>query len=319
MQRSANETSGVRAGRAVDRHAAGRRLARSRADEGGAGLSTRPRPPQARDAPGSTPVPDTAADRRAGEGRLSGSTGAATMSARCFVLALACVVASPAALAQAPTPDAPAVEATLATDPGTSTDGPQKSGNNDPPADERGTTAATTAATTEALPFFSLLGDRVGQGVGIETSLMWPVFPGSLFQLRAAVPIAFDGRGQLVVGAQGHAPHERREEGRFLSLAGQVGLRGYLWKGLHVDALTTVGVGRLEGSVVDGRTYNSVDVEVMALVGWRFEAGPVYVLLQPAGISSIVYRSNPWEIVGEGRQTSEPPIYIANIMLGAQF
>jgi hypothetical protein len=196
------------------------------------------------------------------------------------------------------------------------------------PSVEQGSAPAEPAApsvspppqeTTAEPPFFSLVGDRVGRGIGVETSLMWPLFPGSLFQLRTAIPVAFDGRAQLVVGAQGHIPHDRPAEGRFMSLAGQVGLRGYLWKGLHLDALSTVGVGRLEGSVVDGQTYNSLDVELMALVGWRFEAGPVYALLQPVGISSVVYRSNPWEIVGQGRRTSEPPIYIANVILGAQF
>jgi hypothetical protein len=54
-------------------------------------------------------------------------------------------------------------------------------------------------------------------------------------------------------------------------------------------------------------------------VGWRFEVGPVYALLQPIGIGAVVYRSNPWEIVGEGRRTSEPPIYVGNVLLGMQF
>ena len=241
------------------------------------------------------------------------------VSARPWLLMSASLVATPIVRAQATNPEAPLVDpapgaASVATEGSSAVEqGPA-------PAERAAPSGSPTPQeTTIEPPFFSLLGDRVGRGIGIETSLMWPLFPGFLFQLRTAIPIAFDGRAQLIAGAQGHIPHDRAEEGRFMSLAGQVGLRGYLWKGLHVDALSTAGVGRLEGSVVDGKTYNSLDVELMALVGWRFEAGPVYALLQPVGISSVVYRSNPWEIVGQGRRTSEPPIYIANVIVGAQW
>jgi hypothetical protein len=176
----------------------------------------------------------------------------------------------------------------------------------------------TPKVDAEAPPFLSVTGARVGRGVGIETSLLWPLFPGYLFQLRASVPVALDGRGQLLLGAQGHVPHSRSEEGRFSTLAAHLGFRTYLWKGLHVDAMTNLGVGRLRGSVVDGRDYDSFDVELLATAGWRFEAGPVYALVQPLGLGAVVYRSNPWAIVGEGRKTSEPPIYIGNVVLGLQ-
>jgi hypothetical protein len=180
--------------------------------------------------------------------------------------------------------------------------------------------ATSTAQPTEEPrpPTFSLVGHRVGQGVGVETSALWPLFPGNLFQLRGALPVAFGGRGQLLLGAQAHAPHARPEEGRFSSLAAHVGWRGYLWKGLHAEALTNIGLGRLRGSVVDGKNYDSLDVEFMGLAGWRLEVGPLYVLVQPLGIAAVVYRSNPWAIQGEGRRTTEPPIYVGNITLGFQ-
>ncbi|MCA9585892.1 MAG: hypothetical protein KC657_11095 [Myxococcales bacterium] len=165
----------------------------------------------------------------------------------------------------------------------------------------------------------SVSGDRARAGLGVEASALWPVFPGSLFQARTAISVAFGGRGQLLVGAQGHIPHDRDDEGRFSSIAGHLGVRGYLWKGLHVDAATNVGWGRLRASTVDGRNYDSLDVELMALAGWRVEVGPVYALVQPLGIASVVYRSNPWPIAGEGKRTTEPPIYVGNVALGVQF
>ncbi len=102
-------------------------------------------------------------------------------------------------------------------------------------------------------------------------------------------------------------------------MGAHLGGRAYPWKGLHADATTTFGAGILDDSVVDGKDYVSFDLELQAVVGWRFELGPVYALLQPLGIGAVVYRSNPWLIVGEGRQTSEPPIFVGNVLLGMQF
>jgi hypothetical protein len=52
--------------------------------------------------------------------------------------------------------------------------------------------------------------------------------------------------------------------------------------------MTNLGVGRLRRSVVDGKDHDSFDAELLALAGWRFEAGPVYALLQPVGIGALV-------------------------------
>ncbi len=207
---------------------------------------------------------------------------------------------------------------TLARSTGAAAEAPSTQGEGAAPADKNSVTEGSPPAESKEPPFLSLAGDRVGRGVGVETSALWPVFPGYLFQVRAAIPIALDGRGQLLLGAQGHIPHTRSEEGRFSTLAAHLGFRTYLWKGLHVDAMTNVGVGRLRGSVVDGKDYDSFDLELLATLGWPFEAGPVYALVQPLGTGAVVYRSNPWAIVGEGRRTSEPPIFIGNVALGLQ-
>jgi hypothetical protein len=222
--------------------------------------------------------------------------GTAMPFARIVALTLALGSVSPRALAQPPTPQ-DAVPS--------------------PGSAMRPRSSAESKSAAPAL--FSLTGDRVGHGSGVETSLLWPFFPGSLFQLRAVLPVAFEGRGQLLLGAQGHVPHTRSEEGRFSTLAAHLGFRTYLWKGLHVDAMTNLGVGRLRGSVVDGKDYDSFDAELLACAGWRFEAGPVYALVQPLGMGAVVYRSNPWTIVGEGRRTTEPPIFVGNVLLGTQF
>jgi len=55
---------------------------------------------------------------------------------------------------------------------------------------------------------------------------------------------------------------------------------------------------------------------VQALLGWRQAFGPVYVAVQPLGLASVVYRSNPWPIAGEGTRRTEPPINIGNVVVG---
>jgi hypothetical protein len=130
--------------------------------------------------------------------------GAAMAIARVLMLTLACWGLSSRALAQTPPPIA------ATSSPGTGV----------PPRSAVDGDAAVT-------PLFSVAGDRVGQGVGVETSVLWPFFPGYLFVVRAAVPVASDGRGQLLLGVQGHAPHARSAEGSFSSLSAQAGFRGY--------------------------------------------------------------------------------------------
>lgn len=176
----------------------------------------------------------------------------------------------------------------------------------------------TTPSAEASPPRFSASGHRVGDGVELETSLLWPAFPGLLFQLKSAIPVT--RRGHLLVGVQFALPEDREDEGEFSNVAVNLGWRQYLWKGLHVDGLVNSGYGRLRDNVIDGRDYDSFDVELMALAGWRFELGRVYALVQPLGLGGVVYKSDPWPIRGrDGRPRTEGPIYVGNLLLGFQF
>lgn len=181
---------------------------------------------------------------------------------------------------------------------------------------------AASAAAQPETPTSSTWGfslESPATGVGLETSALWPVFPGHLFLLRSvwSVPRA---RGGLLVGVQGHIPHDREAEGRFASLSGQLGWRQFIAYGLHVDALVNAGWGRLRDSTIDGQDYDSFDVELIATAGWRFAFGPLYAVLQPVGIGAVVYKSNPWPIQGRsGAPRTEGPIFVGNVMLGYQF
>ena len=168
---------------------------------------------------------------------------------------------------------------------------------------------------TDERSTFDYLGPEASDHVGLEASLLWPLFPGNLFQVRGAISLT--KTQHLVVGLMAHIPHDRSDEGRFSSVGASIGWRGYLWGGLHLEAMFNMGRGRLRDSVANGADYLSFDMELMALAGWRFDVGPVYALIQPLGIASVIYRSNPWPVAGVVN-TSERPIYVGNIVLGVQ-
>ncbi|AQG78004.1 hypothetical protein [Spirosoma montaniterrae] len=157
----------------------------------------------------------------------------------------------------------------------------------------------------------------------VEANLLWPIFPGNIYSAKVLRTLYSKGRtaGEAYVGLL-HRPYEfRAEEGRFSNSALLFGYRQYVWKGLNAEWYNAIGPGRLEGSVVDGRSYRSTDYEVGVLVGYtvRFNEQrklPLYVNLQPLGFSYVAYQSNRHPIVG---QTAETPIYVGAVQVGVRF
>ena len=159
--------------------------------------------------------------------------------------------------------------------------------------------------------------DMPTRGVTLEVSALWPLYPGGLFLGRAALPVA--PHGELLLGVQGRLPEARQDEGTFQNIDAQVGWRHALPWGLHVDGLLNVGWGSIRGSTLDGQDYDSLDVEVMALAGWRLRFGRAHLLLQPIGLGMVVFKSHPWPIRGQGSPRVEGPIYVGNVLLGWTF
>ncbi len=160
-------------------------------------------------------------------------------------------------------------------------------------------------------------GERAGEGVELESSVLWPAVAG-LYNLRVAIPVT--ARGQLLAGIQGTFPEDREDEGDFTAYAVSLGWRQYVWRGLHIDGSVLPGWGRLRDNVFDGEDYDSFDVELMGHLGWRFDLGSFYALVQPLGVIGVVYKSNPWRIRDrEGRPRTEGPTYAGIVLLGFQF
>ena len=151
-------------------------------------------------------------------------------------------------------------------------------------------------------------------GVGLETSVLWPFFPGLFFQVRAAVPVW--SCGELLLGAQGRVPEQRPAEGTFANYDFSAGYRQFVWQGFHVELTLNAGYGMVRDSTVDGLDYDSFDLEAMAVVGWRFQFGRFYTVVQPLGLGVVFHKTNPWPVMGQGRPTAEAPIYVGNLVVG---
>jgi hypothetical protein len=157
----------------------------------------------------------------------------------------------------------------------------------------------------------------------LEINPLWVVYPGNLYSAKALYQVYSTERtsGEVYAGVL-HRPYEFRDtEGRFSNSALLFGYRQYVWRGLNVEWYNAAGPGRLQNSVVDGRDYRSFDLEIGGLLGYTFRMNrnkrlPLYVNLQPVGVSYVWYKSNGHPIVG---QTSERPIYFGALQLGVQF
>jgi hypothetical protein len=194
----------------------------------------------------------------------------------------------------------------------------------EPPATEQPTPDAPDAAKDakaerkaerKAKWRFSLDAPR---RVGVETSLLWPAYPGLFFHLKSTVPI-HAARGEVLIGMQAKVPQWRPAEGTFSNLDLVLGWRQYAIYGLHFDVMLNLGWGRLRDSPISGLDYDSFDIELMAVAGWRFGVGPVYFAIQPLGIANVLNRTNPWPIEGKGSPRTEGPIYVGNVLFGVQF
>lgn len=150
----------------------------------------------------------------------------------------------------------------------------------------------------------------------IETSVLWPaMFGGRLYTGRVMVPLFERGtfRGQLLTGIQFRLPEVRPDEGTFSEVSGRLGWRQYFIQGLHAEALVGLGVGMTRNAVFDGRNSNSLDLEVVAAIGYEIRLWRFGLVIQPLGVGQVLAKSNP--VPRADGSTNEVPVYIGNVLL----
>jgi hypothetical protein len=167
-------------------------------------------------------------------------------------------------------------------------------------------------------------GERPGHRSGIETDLLWPVFPGA-FRAHFTRTLWQKGhwRGDAIAGLNVDFPVNRDTEGRFADYSIATGYRQYFWRGLHVEFSQTTGLGVLEKHVATGRDYRSFDWLVSAYTGYRFSLGKGgFYLLPQLGLAAVLYKSNPWPIFEDktlSKQVGERPFPLASVRFGYNF
>lgn len=156
---------------------------------------------------------------------------------------------------------------------------------------------------------------------GLETELIQPFLPGvGIYRLQLTRTLTHPtrpNRGDLLLGAyiRPHVKHDIVEKiNEYLLMAGY---RQYLWKGLHVEAKSNIGLARGTNNRIDGNDYNKLSWFGEANVGYRFSlAGRgrtgLYVLPQVGVLSSISSNIGP----RGGKSDTFPQ---GSLLIGVQF
>ncbi|HKJ85700.1 MAG TPA: hypothetical protein VKA06_06470 [Spirochaetia bacterium] len=92
--------------------------------------------------------------------------------------------------------------------------------------------------------------DMPDNGVTIETSILWPIYPGRLVLVRAALPAT--DTGQALVGIQGRLPEFREAEGTFHNVNLHLGWRQHV--GMKAEADRGAGNAENRGAILRGQS-----------------------------------------------------------------
>ncbi|WP_046247040.1 hypothetical protein [Hymenobacter terrenus] len=173
---------------------------------------------------------------------------------------------------------------------------------------------STQAQTPTAAPPTSRLS--------AEVNILWPIFPGNLYNGKVLYNLrpGTDRPSAMYLGFNVRPQEFREDEGDWSNWEALVGYRHYFTSRINFDAQAGFGQGTLKKSVVDGRDYQSFDVEVGAFLGYKLPLGgkrvKPYINLQPLGVLYVAYQSEKHPIVG---QSSEKPIYAGAVQFGLRF
>jgi hypothetical protein len=181
------------------------------------------------------------------------------------------------------------------------------------------TVTAIFASTLLALPASALELMKPADHqttVLLEASVLWPaLFGGRLYTARVMVPLFERGtfRGQLLTGFQFRLPEVRPDEGTFSEVSGRLGWRQYFIQGLHGEVIFGLGLGMTRNAAFDGRNANSLDLDVVASLGYELRLWRFGLVLQPLGIGQVLAKSNP--VPRADGSTTEVPAYVGNVLL----
>jgi hypothetical protein len=135
---------------------------------------------------------------------------------------------------------------------------------------------------------------------GVETELVWPFIPGvGVFQVQGSRAIYAGGEVLLGVYLRPDVgDHDVVEEiDEYLV---NIGLRQFIWRGLHAELMLHAGYAWGENNKIDGQDYADVAVLLGAHAGYRFDLFGgrdlgVYVLPQVGYVAGLYTNIGPRE------------------------
>ncbi|MBK7399052.1 MAG: hypothetical protein IPJ34_22895 [Myxococcales bacterium] len=143
------------------------------------------------------------------------------------------------------------------------------------------------------------------RSVAVETNVLWPFFPGGIFEMRVLVPVVRadrDFRGELVLG--GYSDFASRvvrndEYGKVGNLSAKLGWRQFLVSGLHVEVSANIGWRREQNRPPSGAqtfpaTIDGFQTRLWFLAGYQHELSPRLYVNARAGLGVHVYRSDAY-------------------------
>lgn len=180
---------------------------------------------------------------------------------------------------------------------------------------------------------------------GFRSNVLWPIFPGGKFRFvyRRSLHSNAAWRTDLLLGVGHSLPENRPTEGTFTETSGILGFRQFWNSAWHLEFQAAYGRSRLTQAVSPGptsltslalistsvdlfvldevarkRSYTSMDLELMGLIGYEWKLADNWSLDLQAGVAKVVSKSNPWpiyadenrrEMVGE----SALPVGVVNV------
>ncbi|MBL8681963.1 MAG: hypothetical protein JNK05_22540 [Myxococcales bacterium] len=116
------------------------------------------------------------------------------------------------------------------------------------------------------------------RAVALEFNVMWPIFPGGIYDLRVQIPVVRADRGhfrgELVLGV--HTDFAWRSvrdpnAGRVAFLGGKVGWRQFFGYGIHLEVVLHAGWRHEEQNPWDGMPIHSFQGRLWSWLGYQHE------------------------------------------------
>lgn len=158
---------------------------------------------------------------------------------------------------------------------------------------------------------------RIKKYWSIETSLVWPVFPG-IYKINFVRELWHKKTfsGELGLGLNIQPERTSENEGAFSEEFITLFYRQYFWKGLHIQIENNFAYGRLRNYPDSVKNYESYAIFHDFCVGYRFELLKKHkiglTIIPQAGGGFTSYVNNTWP-------RSEKPYWLVNLLAGIYF